>query len=112
MRLSKTEIFFSVMAVCFAMALALAFWIGPKASDAFMELPSRESGKTVPYRININTAGAEELQMLSGIGPELAGRILAYRSAHGAFTALDQLTNVKGVTQAMVEELRDAADVQ
>ncbi|VAX40484.1 hypothetical protein MNBD_PLANCTO03-511, partial [hydrothermal vent metagenome] len=42
-------------------------------------------------RININTATAAELDLLPGIGPALAGRIIDHRTTHGLFATLDDL---------------------
>ena len=47
--------------------------------------------------VNINTADATALQTLDGIGPALAQRILAYRSAHGGFRIASELQNVPGI---------------
>lgn len=68
--------------------------------------------ETVPntmhqWRININEASLEELDLLPGIGPSLAQRILDFRSEHGPFTSLHQLTEVSGIGEATFEELKD-----
>lgn len=47
--------------------------------------------------VNINTAGAEELQRLPGVGPAMAERILTYRAEVGSFNAPEQLLDVRGV---------------
>lgn len=52
--------------------------------------------KTPPQPVNVNTAGAQELQTLPGIGPALAARILEKR-AQGRFSSLDDLDEVKGL---------------
>lgn len=57
--------------------------------------------------INLNQATAEELQVLPGVGPALADRIVAYREANGLFTSLEQLVEVKGIGQRKLEKLRD-----
>jgi len=49
--------------------------------------------------ININTADAGELQMLPGVGPVLAQRIIAFRDSAGAINNADNLLKVKGVGQ-------------
>ncbi len=59
-----------------------------------------------PTRLNLNTADSAALQTLPGIGPTLAGRIVAYRQEHGPFAALDDLLNVKGAGPALIERIR------
>ena len=48
-------------------------------------------------RLNINTASAEDLKQLPGIGPSIAKRIIDYREKKGAFHTIDELRNVKGI---------------
>jgi competence protein ComEA len=57
-------------------------------------------------RINLNQADAKTLITLPGIGPRLAERIIVYRQQAGAFTHLDDLTEVQGIGSALVEQLR------
>jgi uncharacterized protein len=44
--------------------------------------------------VSLNTASAHLLRYISGLGPQLAGNIVDYRAAHGAFTSRDQLKKV------------------
>ena len=46
------------------------------------------------------------LEQLDGVGPVLAQRILEWRAAHGRFTSVDELGDVKGVGDATLEKLR------
>ena len=58
-------------------------------------------------KINLNTASAEELDELPGVGPVLAGRIIDYREQNGGFQSLEQLKNVSGIGEAVFEKLKD-----
>mgnify|MGYP001127356880 CR=1 FL=1 len=51
-------------------------------------------------QININTAAAEELQLLTGIGETCALNIINYRTANGPFTSVNDLVKVKGIGEA------------
>jgi competence protein ComEA len=56
--------------------------------------------------VHLNSATAEELEGLDGIGPSLAARIIAFRTAHGGFRAIDDLAQVPGIGPAHLEALR------
>ncbi len=58
--------------------------------------------------INVNSANAQQLQQLHGIGPVLAKRICAYRTQHGVFSIPDDLRDVKGIGPATVKKIRTA----
>jgi len=57
-------------------------------------------------KININTASAEELQTLSGIGEVLAGRIIAYREEVGDFLYVTEIMQVSGIGEVMFERIK------
>jgi competence protein ComEA len=61
--------------------------------------------------VDINTATKEELQTLSGIGPEKAQAIIDYRAQHGSFKSADDLQNVKGFGEKSVAKLGDSITV-
>ena len=54
-------------------------------------------------KININTATAEELAQLKGIGPSHAAKIVAYREKNGPFKMPEDLTQVSGIGQKTIE---------
>ena len=61
--------------------------------------------------VNLNTADAELLDSLPGIGPATAAAILEHRGRVGAFTSIDQLLDVPGIGDAKLEALRDLVTV-
>ena len=56
--------------------------------------------------ISINSASAEQLETLPGIGPSIAGRIIEYRST-SSFQTLEDIKNVKGIGDKMFEKIKD-----
>ena len=62
--------------------------------------------------ININTASAQELQTLKGIGPALSKRIVDYRQKNGAFSSPEDLVNVKGIGPATLSKFRSQITVR
>lgn len=56
-------------------------------------------------KINVNTADAQTLQSLPGIGPTYATRIVEYRQKNGSFTSYEQLLNIKGIGKKRLEKL-------
>lgn len=61
--------------------------------------------------LDLNTATAQELEALDGIGPALAERIVQYREENGPFTAVEELLYVQGIGPATLERFRDEITV-
>lgn len=60
-------------------------------------------------RININSAGVEELMLLPGVGPKRAQAVLEWRAKNGPFLSVDDLTEVRGIGKSTLERLRPYA---
>ena len=76
------------------------------AYDKVTANESTQSEKTAG-KININSATAEELSMLPGIGITYANRIVEYRVNNGQFTSIEQLTNVKGIGSVRYDAIKN-----
>lgn len=62
--------------------------------------------------VNINTADAQTLATLEGIGEKRAEAIIEYRSKHGPFMSIEDLVKVKGIGVKTLEKNRDNMAVQ
>ena len=75
-----------------------------------MEAPREEIAPDFPP-VDLNTATAEELDTLPGIGESLARRIIAYREANGPFGSIEEIMEVSGIGEAKFAELEDRVTV-
>lgn len=63
-------------------------------------------------RVNINSADVESLCLLKGIGPALALRIKEFREQHGPFKTPEEITQVQGVGQTILEWNKHLIDIK
>ena len=101
----------AALTVLFAISLAFLHktsYEGTAHGDYTVSVQEKTDEITAPTRVlvNINTADAEELETLTGIGPALAQAIVDYRAEHGAFRSAEDLLLVKGIGEAKLEGFR------
>ena len=68
---------------------------------------SKYEGNINENFVNINSASEEELTSLKHIGPAIALRIIEYRETHGGFMNIDEIKNVRGIGQAVFEDIEN-----
>ena len=121
LKLSKAEIIAIVITVIFIALAFISFLLDRDESAAVTisssrtasaetsDLPSSSapSPEVSPFAlVNINTATAQELCTLPGIGETLSGRIIAYRNEHGLFKSTDEIMSVSGIGSKTYENLK------
>ena len=107
----KVLLFLATLAVLAGIVWGALFLIAPiwqpGTPVTYMPaLPQTEAAaESAPTRlVDLNTADAETLQTLPGIGPAKAAAIIAYREEHGPFAALQDVANVPGISEQMTEK--------
>lgn len=70
-----------------------------------------ETGGAPAGPLDLNAATLDQLDGLDGIGPVLAQRILDWRTEHGRFSAVDELGEVEGIGDKLLDRLRDQVRV-
>ena len=115
LHVTKTEwLLLGLTAVFLCVLLALSWQdriAGPGITVQTAAAASQD--EVVPERplLDPNTAPAEELAELPGIGEALAERIVAYRAENGPFETPEDLMEVSGIGQKKLEDIRDRVTV-
>jgi len=121
LKLTKAEIAAILITVIFVVSVAVAALRAHDKSAAItissgLSTVTEQSGTPAPavpapsaspeLHVNINTAEAQELCLLPGIGETIATRIIDYRKAHGLFNNTDEIMNVSGIGAKTYEEIK------
>ena len=94
----------------------ITVWTHEEAENMeITETPQQNTGGTEQAsgsgKVNLNTAGKEELMTLSGIGESRADAIIAYREANGPFGSIEEIMNIEGIKEKMFEKIRGSIEV-
>ena len=91
--------------VLFALGVALSFF--KRSSGTSCCLLNFISERRGIETLDLNRASRQELIALPEIGEKTADDILQYRASHGRFTTLDELKNIKGISDAKWQRLKE-----
>ena len=73
--------------------------------------PAADGAPATGAPVNLNTANAQQLDVLPGIGPATAATIIKDREMHGPFRSVDDLGRVRGIGDSKLEQLRGLVTV-
>lgn len=84
---------------------------GDKSTDLENRLTVDSSMQAMPSqqedgRININTADTAQLKQIPGIGDVRAGQIITYRQQHGPFQKVEDIKQIEGIGDGLLEQIR------
>jgi len=88
----------ALLAIVFVLVVLAPVWAQTTAKTA-------EPAKAAT--VNLNTATADQLAELKGVGPKLAETIIKHRETSGPFKTPEDLMNVKGVGQKVFDQNKD-----
>jgi competence ComEA-like helix-hairpin-helix protein len=80
--------------------------LGLLLAGALLVAPLHSQKKPPAKPLDLNTATAEQLQQLPGIGPATANSIVRFREKSGPFRRVEDLLAIRGISKARLETLR------
>jgi len=88
--------------------------VRPIPSDSVTEIKGSNNipSQKIKGKINVNTASAQELELIPGIGPVLSQRILKYRKDIGRFQSIEELKKISGIGEKRFEQIKDYVTVE
>ncbi|MCH1919328.1 ComEA family DNA-binding protein [Shewanella sp. A3A] len=86
----------------------VALLLLPFATNTYAKDEMPQASVQQLQKVNINTASADELQLLKGVGEEKAKAIVDYRNSNGKFESIEQLKQVKGIGDKIIESNSDS----
>jgi competence protein ComEA len=96
MKLAKMKIV-CVLALCLGLTLSSVSVMAQKPTPA----PASTE------KVSLNSATAEQLQSLPGIGPAIAKNIIEHRTKAGKFNKIEEVINVKGIGEKKFQKIKD-----
>ena len=93
----------------------LTFACGEKNVEMQADASATSTQSDTPYsdgKVNINTAGLEELMTLKGVGESRARAIIEYREQQGSFETPEDIMNISGIKEGVFSKIKDQIAVR
>ena len=122
--MKKLDIIFPVTVTALFAGIIVGILIARYVSNTVVNLPTANNQAAISTenteasfnnqtnKLNINTASANELAMLPGIGDKIAQEIVNYRETSGLFTSIEELRNVNGIGQKRFDAISEYITVE
>ncbi len=94
------------LVVIVALVLGAQTWLVAQKAQ-----PAKADAGAAAAVINLNTATAEQLDALPGVGAKMAARIIEYRQKNGPFKKVEDLMNVKGIGEKAFLKMKNQLTV-
>ena len=112
MKVCAVMLFFLVSGVCYSHGVHNgSLSLGRKTEVLEQQAESRPAEELFG-KININTASAQELMELDGIGEKIAARIIAERTENGAFSQIEDIMRVSGIGEKTFQKIKEEITVE
>ena len=85
---------------------SLRFWDSEGPDSSTKTADKKQAVEIAPASIGLNSASAQDLEKLPGIGEVMSRRILSYRSLRGKFNSIEELMNVSGIGAKKFEKMK------
>ena len=93
----------------------LTFACGEKNVEMQADASATSTQSDTSYsdgKVNINTAGLEELMTLKGVGESRARAIIEYREQQGSFETPEDIMNISGIKEGVFSKIKDQIAVR
>ena len=116
----RTILLFALfLMACAAVLFCVAFENTPLEPYRVTSTGQSEAASSAPAasalseeKVNINTAGLEELMTLKGVGESRARAIIEYREQQGAFETPEDIMNISGIKEGVFSKIKDQIAVR